>query len=234
MAKKSILNLASLKDQVYEYLRHQMKKGDLKPGSVIDMNATSEKLGVSKTPLRDALIRLEMEGFVSILPRRGVVVNILTVQDIKEFYQILGALESTAIIKAGPKMDEKVVEKMKRLNDVMINAIAKDNFDSYYERNVKFHDIYMDLAGNATLKELAHILKKRLYDFPRREGYVKQWEESSIEEHKTFLDLLEKQEYEKAADFIRDIHWSFAVQEKFIREYYSDNPEYEKKFNRPE
>jgi DNA-binding GntR family transcriptional regulator len=230
MAKKSILNLASLKDQVYEYLRQQMKIGALKPGSVIDMNATSEKLGVSKTPLRDALIRLEMEGFVSILPRRGVVVNVLTVRDIKEFYQILGALESTAIIKAAPKINDKVVEKMKRLNDVMITAIAKDNFDSYYERNVKFHDIYIDLAGNETLKDLAHILKKRLYDFPRREGYIKQWEESSIEEHKEFLAMLEKQEFEKAADFIRDVHWSFSVQEKYIRQYYSDNPEYEKRF----
>ncbi len=230
MAKKSILNLASLKDQVYEYLRQQMKIGNLKPGSIIDMNATSEKLGVSKTPLRDALIRLEMEGFVSILPRRGVVVNVLTVQDIKEFYQILGALESTAIIKAASKMGEKVIDKMKRLNEVMDEAIAKDNFDSYYERNVKFHDIYLDLAGNKTLKNLAHVLKKRLYDFPRREGYVKQWEKTSIEEHWQFLDLLEKQEFKKAAEFIRNIHWSFAVQEKFIREYYSNNPEYEKRF----
>jgi DNA-binding GntR family transcriptional regulator len=230
MAQKNILNLASLKDQVYEYLRYQMKMGELKPGSVIDMNATSEKLGVSKTPLRDALIRLEMEGFVSILPRRGVVVNVLTVQDIKEFYQILGALESTAIIEAAPKMDNKVIGKMKRLNEAMVKAIAKDNFGLYYERNVKFHDIYLDLAGNAALKELAHVLKKRLYDFPRREGYVKQWEQLSIDEHKEFLDLLEKQEFEKAAEFIRDTHWSFEVQEKFIREYYSENPEYEKRF----
>ncbi|MFO7867556.1 MAG: GntR family transcriptional regulator [Candidatus Aminicenantes bacterium] len=230
MAKKSILNLSSLKDQVYEYLRHQMRIGELKPGSVIDMNATSEKLGVSKTPLRDALIRLEMEGFVRILPRRGVVVNVLTVRDIKEFYQILGALENISIIKAAPKMNKRVIEKMKRMNEVMINAIAKDNFDSYYEKNVRFHDVYMDLAGNATLKNLAHVLKRRLYDFPRRKGYIKEWEEASLEEHKEFLSLLEREDFEKAADFIRDVHWSFAVQEKYIRKYYSDNPEYEKKF----
>ncbi|MFW6136557.1 MAG: GntR family transcriptional regulator [Candidatus Aminicenantaceae bacterium] len=230
MAKKSILNLSSLKDQVYEYLRHQMRVGELKPGSVIDMNATSEKLGVSKTPLRDALIRLEMEGFVRILPRRGVVVNVLTVRDIREFYQILGALENISIIKAAPKMNKKVIEKMKRMNEVMINAIAKDNFDSYYEKNVRFHDIYMDLAGNATLKHLAHVLKRRLYDFPRRKGYIKEWEKASLEEHKEFLSLLERGDFEKAADFIRDVHWSFAVQEKYIRKYYSDNPEYEKKF----
>ncbi len=67
MAKESILNLKSLKDQVYEYLREQLHKGKIKPGSVINMDGTSRKLGISKTPLRDALIQLEMEGFVTIL-----------------------------------------------------------------------------------------------------------------------------------------------------------------------
>ena len=66
MESQGILNLTSLKDQVYEYLRYKMRIGDIKPGSVIDMTATSKKLGISRTPLRDALIQLEMEGFVVI------------------------------------------------------------------------------------------------------------------------------------------------------------------------
>lgn len=68
MAEKGILNLKSLKEQVYEYLRSQMEKGKIRPGSTINMDETSRKLGVSKTPLRDALLQLEMEGFISILP----------------------------------------------------------------------------------------------------------------------------------------------------------------------
>jgi DNA-binding GntR family transcriptional regulator len=83
MVEKPILNLKSLKDQVYEYLREQMHRGEILPGSVINMDETARKLGVSKTPLRDALLQLEMEDFVSILPRRGVVVNVLTLQDKK-------------------------------------------------------------------------------------------------------------------------------------------------------
>jgi len=228
MKKKNILNLASLKDQVYEYIRHQMKVGELMPGSSIDMNATSKKLGISKTPLRDALIRLEMEGFVNILPRRGVVVNTLTVQDIKEFYQILGALENTAILKASPFLSEKEIKRMKELNDQMDKAIKKDDFDTYYERNLKFHDIYLKLSGNKTLRKTADILKKRLYDFPRREGYIKEWEETSIKEHEEFIRLMESKKYQEAADFIRDIHWSFKVQEKYIRQYYSENSEHNK------
>ncbi len=223
MKRDTILNLASLKDQVYEYIRSLMKVGELRPGSSIDMNATSQKLGISKTPLRDALIRLEMEGFVSILPRRGVVVNTLTVQDIKDFYQILGALESTAVLTASSSFGRREMNELRKLNDLMDKAIKKDDFNTYYEENLKFHDVYLKRSGNKTLRKTADILKKRLYDFPRREGYIKKWEESSIKEHEQFMEMMERGAYQEAADFIRDVHWSFEVQEKYIRQYYSEN-----------
>jgi len=88
MANEGILVIKSLKELVYEYLRDQMRSGDLLPGPMIDMNETAERLGVSKTPLRDALIQLDMEGFVSILPRRGVIVNPLTLKDIQQYYEM--------------------------------------------------------------------------------------------------------------------------------------------------
>lgn len=225
MAKKSILNLTSLKDQVYEYIRLQMKVGKLKPGDSIDMNAFSQKLGVSKTPLRDALIRLEMEGFVRILPRRGVIVNELTTQDIKDYYQILGALESTAIIAAAPHFSGSGVKKMEKLNEGMRLALERDDFNAYYENNLRFHDIFLTLSGNRQLRDTADVLKKRLYDFPRRAGYVREWEEHSIQEHKELIRLLAERKFLEAANFIRDVHWSFSVQQKFVKKYYQAGDE---------
>ena len=225
MTKKSILNLSSLKDQVYEYIRLQMKVGKLKPGDSIDMNAFSQKLGVSKTPMRDALIRLEMEGFVRILPRRGVIVNELTVQDIRDSYQILGALESTAIIAAAPHLEEAAVKKMEKLNEGMRQALERDDFNAYYEKNLRFHDIFLTLSGNKQLRDTADVLKKRLYDFPRQAGYVREWEEHSIQEHKELIRLIAEKEFLEAANFIRDVHWSFEVQKKFVEKYYTGSPE---------
>ncbi len=222
MPKKSILNLSSLKDQVYEYLRRQMKTGKLKPGETINMKATSQILGVSITPLRDALIRLEMEGFVKILPRRGVVVNQLTVQDIQNYYRILGALESTAIIAAAEFLDEADIQKMQKLNDEMERALAKDDFNTYYEKNLQFHDVFLILSGNDLLRNMVANLKKRLYDFPRRAGYVKEWEQSSVGEHGQLLVFLMQKKFLEAANHIRDVHWSFRVQKKFIEKYYQD------------
>lgn len=220
MAKISIINLSSLKDQVYEYLRHQMKIGEIRPDSVINMDSTSKKLGVSKTPLRDALLQLEVEGFVTILPRRGVIVNKLTLQDIKDYYQILGALESTAIITASESLKASDIKKMEKLNEGMKRAIEKDNFDAFYERNLMFHDVYINQAGNRMLRRTVDILKKRLYDFPRRKGYIKEWEETSIKEHQQLVNLLAEGKFLDAANFIRDVHWSFKVQKKFIKKYY--------------
>ena len=145
MAEKGILNLKSLKEQVYEYLQDQLGRGELLPGSSINMEETSQKLGVSRTPLRDALLQLEMEGFVSILPRRGVVVNHLTLQDIKNYYEIIGALESAALLSSFDRIKETQIRKMHALNDEMKRAIAQDNFNLYYHKNLKFHGVFLDL-----------------------------------------------------------------------------------------
>lgn len=220
MDGKPVLNIKSLKEQVYEHLREQMRKGVILPGSAIDMEETSKKLGVSKTPLRDALLQLEMEDFVTILPRRMVIVNSLTERDVRNYYEIIGSLESMALLKAFEGLKPSDVDAMQKLNDGMKEAIAANDFDLYYERNLAFHNRFLNLCGNDSLVKLVTSLKKRLYDFPRPKGFVKEWEESSILEHQALIDLLRAGRSQDAANHVRDVHWSFKVQEGFVRRYY--------------
>ena len=65
------------------------------------------------------------------------------------------------------------------------------------------------------------MLKKRLYDFPRQEGFVKDWEETSIGEHRKLIDLIKLNKKQEAINFIRDVHWSFKVQKKYVNRYYA-------------
>jgi DNA-binding GntR family transcriptional regulator len=217
---KPLLNLKSLKEQVYEFLREAMRRGEILPGSVIDMEETSLRLGVSKTPLRDALLQLEMEGFVTILPRRKVVVNVLRPEDIKNYYEIIGALESTALRQAFALLGGPEFEEMTRLNAEMRDAIGRDDFDLYYEKNLAFHDVFLSRCGNANLLKVVNNLKRRLYDFPRQQGFVKEWEVASIGEHEAFLELVKAGKKDEAAAHIRDVHWSYGYQEKYIAKYY--------------
>jgi DNA-binding GntR family transcriptional regulator len=217
---KPLLNIKSLKEQVYEFLREAMHRGEILPGSVIDMEETSARLGVSKTPLRDALLQLEMEGFVAILPRRKVVVNVLSLEDIKNYYEIIGALESTALLRSFDLLAEADVAHMRRLNAEMGEAIEKDDFDRYYARNLAFHDVFLSRCGNENLLKIIYNMKRRLYDFPRQQGFVKEWEQASIGEHAALIDLIADRNREAAAAHIRDVHWSYSVQEQYIARYY--------------
>lgn len=220
-ASKTILNVKSLKEQVYEYLRLQFKAHRLRPGTVIRMEETAKELGVSKTPLRDALLQLEMEGFVAIHPRRGIFVSSLTLGEIAEFYLVIGALESAALLAAFPQLGATGIGKMEQLNQQMQKAVDRDEFDLFYEKNLAFHDCFIRPSTNKTLERIVGNLKKRLYDFPRQRQWIKEWELSSIAEHQRIVELLAAGDAAAAALFLRDVHWSYTVQEKFIRQYYA-------------
>lgn len=209
-----------LREQVYNYLKSGLNTGSLKAGKFLDLNAIGEELGLSRTPLRDALIRLEVEGFVVIHPRRGVMVKAIDIGEIRDTYQIIGALEASALLEIAPALPPQEIEDMARLNGLMAAALGKDDFGDYYGYNIRFHDAYLNHSANGWLQNTVHRCKARLYDFPRRSMYLKTWEEASIHEHEEIIGLLRAARWQDAAAYIRDVHWSFSAQEQYIKEYY--------------
>jgi len=133
----------------------------------------------------------------------------------------LGALESTALLSSAPHFEPAGIKRKEAPIKDMKEALAKDNFNGYYAKNLMFHNCYIKPSGNNILLDVINTLKKRLYDFPRLKSYVKEWEEASIIEHEQMPALIAENKFEEAAGFIRDVHWSFKVQEKYIRKYYS-------------
>jgi DNA-binding GntR family transcriptional regulator len=218
------LQTRPLREQVYDYLREEMARGGLQPGEFLDLNDIAGRLGISRTPLREALLYLESQGFVTVLPRRGFRLNALTLDDIRHFYEIIGALEAAALESAGASLGPADFARMRQLDAVMADAVAARDFDRYYAANLAFHDVYLARGGNARLVAQVHLLKQRLYDWPRRESMVQAWEQHSVAEHEDFLRLLERGATGEAAAHLRKVHWSFAVQERFIHAYYFAGP----------
>ena len=217
---KSLLHTRSLREQVYDYLRAEMASGGLQPGAFLDLNELADRLGVSRTPLREALLHLERQGFVTVLPRRGFQLNELSLDDIRHFYEIIGALEASALRTIGYTLTSADFLHMRALDDAMKVAVTARDFDRYYAANLAFHDVYLERSDNARLVAQVHLLKQRLYDWPRRESMMQAWEEHSVVEHEDFLALLERGNIEAAADHLQHVHWSFTVQERFIHAYY--------------
>lgn len=220
MIKAAHLHMKPLREQVYEYLKGELNRGELKPGGYLDMKKLEAGLGTSRTPLREALLQLASEGFVTILPRRGAVVNELTYDEIRHVYEIVGALESAAVLSVAGRLDAQHVGIMKELSRDMKRALRREDFTVYYEKNLAFHDVFLELCDNQRLVQTVRLLKERLYDFPRKKSFVKEWEEASVQEHDAMIGHLERGNARAAADYLRDVHWSFAVQEKFVRQYY--------------
>jgi DNA-binding GntR family transcriptional regulator len=208
---------------VYEYLRASINRGELSPGTFLDQKRISAELGISKQPLRDALIQLETEGFVDILPRRGVVVSRLTLEDIRHLYEVIGALESAAVMSVMNQMNVAHFEDMRTFNADMVLAVDDGDFDTYYSLNLAFHNVFLGLSDNEALVRTVEVAKQRLYDFPRAKDFVPEWELVSTAEHSEFLDYLERCDGRSAADYLRDVHWCFSVQEQFIMQYYFPN-----------
>ena len=221
-----VLFTKPLREQVYDYLKRKMNEREIVPGTSINLRKMSSQLGISKTPLRDALLQLEGEGFVTILPRRGIVVNELSQRDIKDFYEIIGALESSTVRIAASLITPGVLAEPASINDAMDTAWRRGNAEEYNDLNTEFHCTLPRLSGNRHLLRLLSNYRRRLYDFmPRRDELIHDWEVRSMAEHREFVFLLEEGKCEEAASLLQNVHWSFALQDQFIRVYYFEAEE---------
>ncbi len=133
-----------------------MNEGKIRVGAFLNLNDISRELGMSRTPLRDVLFQLESEGFITIFPRRGVVVNVLTLEKIRNIYEMLGALESAVIVLVAVRFRDSDADLMERYNQQMGKALDQNNFSVFYDANLKFHNVYLEMSDNA---EMLHSIK---------------------------------------------------------------------------
>ena len=211
----------SLREQVYDHLRAELRRGNLETGAFLDLNRLAEDLGVSRTPLRDALIQMEVEEFVTITPRRGVAVRRLDPKDIREIYQLIGALEGAALLAAAPSVTAADLERLRKLDRRARQALDAGDREAFHEHNLAFHDFFLDRLGNERIKALVHTKKQQLYDWNRRlQKLHVGWEDSGLREHEEVLRLLESGAFQEAAACLRDVHWGFQVQEAFVNQAY--------------
>ena len=194
-----------LRSQVYEYLRNELKAENLKPGMFVSMNQIMKNLGISRTPLRDALLQLQNEGFVTFLPQRGIRINELSQQDIEDLYEMLGALDSRTLLSVFDKIGSRELKQMKRINQDMYANIADSRFYHYWDLNTAFHHVYLDLSSNTPILHQLNIIRQRLFEFGKKDWSLKM-KEMNYSEHQTLIELIEKGNSVEAADFMRDVH----------------------------
>ncbi len=216
----------SLRKEIFDYLSGQIEKGALIPGSLINVRKLTEKLNVSRTPLREALAQLEIQGLVSILPQRGVRINVLTYEDLLDLFEIIGALESQVILTIFHQINAKEIKRMKRYNRTMEQALKQARNRYFHETNILFHRVFLDLSANRELSNYVGSLKLRLFGFALK-SYRDRFKRAIIAEHDVFIRLLEEGKRQSAANYLQDVHWKFNYPDNFIRPDVVENSDIE-------
>ena len=199
-----------LRTEVYEYLRTELIAGNLKPGMFISMSKLMKTLGISRTPLRDALLQLQSEGFVSFLPQRGIQITELSQNDIENLYEILGALESQILVSVFDRVTPEIIEEMTWKNREVVANIADEKINEYFDLNVAFHSIYISMSTNAPLRNLIETVRQRLFVFGKKD-WSRKMRELNHSEHLEFLSLLERGDAILSADYLRDYHCNYQI-----------------------
>ena len=213
-----------LRDQIYAWMRDEMNRGNLLPGQLINMSEISRRIGISKTPLREALIQLECDGFVTTIPRKGVMINRMSLTDVEESWEICRAFEHTMMLQVCGRVTEEEIEEMAAINQEMRLASETHDTDRFYQLNIAFHTALFRRSENRQMRRILTRIKQRLYDFLTRVS-LPMWEGTNCDEHDHLLTLLREGNGEAAAAYIRDEHWSFEKQEYYIRQFYKQEDE---------
>ena len=198
----------SLTNQVYKLLKKQFGSRDFRPGERIYEQVLAQRMSISRTPIREALLKLERDGLVICNSRRSYNVRRLTAADVKEIYQILGILEGSVAGLVADQITPADVELLRRYNARMEAVSDKNDFPAFGAWNRKFHDVFLSKSGNHTLCELCDSVRQQLYNFPISRSSLKEWLKKSVREHAEIIRLAKIQDGKGLEKYFRHTHWS--------------------------
>lgn len=151
-----------LYQQVAGRLRDMIQQGRLQSGAWIDEVQLTQELGISRTPLREALKVLVTEGLVRLEPRRGSFVNELSMKDLDDIFPLMAMLEGRCAYEAARKVRQQDLAMLEPLHAMLQKHAQAADIDSYYETNAKIHEAVQDLADNRWLSDLVSGLRTLL------------------------------------------------------------------------
>ncbi|WP_029011403.1 GntR family transcriptional regulator [Azospirillum halopraeferens] len=197
----------TFRSQVYHALKQAITEMDIYDHAEeirLEERQLSELLGVSRTPIREALTLLEQEGFIRLLPRRGVFVVRKTKTEIIEIIQAWAALESMAARLAAIRAPADDIHRLWELFRDFEQRSPKDHVSEYSDANIAFHKSIIRLGGSQLLQEMTDNLFIHVRAIRKLTIGQENRAERSIAEHKAIIDALERRDADEAERLVRD------------------------------
>lgn len=208
-----------LRDVVFNTLRNAILRGDLKPGERLMEMHLANKLGVSRTPIREAIRMLEQEGLAVTIPRKGAEVAKMTEKDMEDVLLIRCSLEDLAVRLSCDKISAAELQELRIAMEDFEKKTKSDNVVEIAKADVTFHDILYKAADNPKLLLLLNNLREQMYRY--RVEYLKDKNIYGrlIEEHRQMYDAIMSKDKERVADYVeKHLHNQAEAVKKLIRE----------------
>lgn len=189
-----------LRDVVFNTLRQAILTGELKPGERLMEIHLANKLGVSRTPIREAIRKLELEGLVTMIPRRGAEVAQITEKSMNDVLEVRRAMDVLCVELACERISEEELAQLKFACENFEQAVKTGDVKKIAKADVELHDIILQATGNRRLIQLVNNLSEQMYRY--RYEYIKDFSqhERLVEEHRIIYESLVSKDKETASE----------------------------------
>ncbi len=201
--KMDVNEYLPLRDVVFNTLRQAILHGEMEPGERLMEIQLAQKLGVSRTPIREAIRKLELEGLVVMIPRKGAEVAHITEKDMRDVLEVRCTLEELAMELACKNVTSELLTELKAANRVFEASVVSKDVVAIVDADVHFHDVIYTMTNNARLIQIINKLREQMYRY--RLEYIKDARTHSIliNEHNEIIQKLENQDVNEAKSVMR-------------------------------
>lgn len=198
LSKINLNDYKPLREVIFNTIREAIIVGELKPGERLMEVQLAEKMGVSRTPVREAIRKLELEGLVSMIPRKGAHVADLSKKDIMDVLELRASLDGLATVLAAERITPEELKELKHVLSQFAAYMEKDNVQGLIKKDVEFHEIIYKSSRNEKLIQIANNLREQIHRF--RVIYLKDYSRPKelVKEHSDIFNAIESRDLEKA------------------------------------
>ena len=193
-----------LRDVVFQTLRKTILSGKLAPGERLMEVRLAKMLGVSRTPVREAIRMLEQDGLVHMIPRRGAIVAEITREDLEDVLEVRSALEVLAVRKACANMDQETIDRLRAICLRFADCLEKGEQEAGAQADEEFHELIGFSSGNRRLLDILEQLRERMYRYRLENLKDKATYAGLISQHEEICGALEAGDEERAVRVIRE------------------------------
>ncbi len=192
--EKTLIPRQGLHDAVADRLRQFIVEGLLVPGERLNERVLCEQMGVSRTPMREAIKKLAGEGLVRLEPNRGAVVHRLTPDEVAAAFEVVASMEALSGELAAQRATPEQIQRVLELQDRMEQAHRYHDLPAYYQLNAEIHAAINQAAGNPVLAEMFRSINLRLQSLRFRSNLDQKKWDAAVREHRDIADALAKRD----------------------------------------